>query len=88
MTTSIIQFQAGKTYYTRSVCDRNCIYSIRVIKRTAKTITVKQALHPEKKLLRPYIYNGVEQVKPHGSYSLCAVIGADSDKELLPAWAA
>ena len=32
------QFETGKTYTTRSICDQNCIFSITVISRTASTI--------------------------------------------------
>jgi len=31
----------------------------------------------EGKRLGVAIWNGVEQVKPHGNYSMCAIIGAD-----------
>lgn len=65
-------FVTGRTYSTRSICDHNCIFSITVAKRTAKTITTTEG-----KTLRIAIYNGNEQVKPHGSYSMCAIIGAD-----------
>lgn len=68
----IVRFEVGKTYWTRSIGDHEIIYKITVAKRTAKTITTTEG-----KTLRPYIYEGREQVKPHGSYSMCAIIGAD-----------
>ena len=67
-------FEPGKTYFTRSVCDHDTIFSITVTRRTAKTIWTECG-----KTLRVKPYNGVEQVKPHGSYSMCAVIGADRE---------
>lgn len=71
-----MKFETGKTYSTRSICDHNCIFSITVISRTAKTIKTKCS-----KTLRVKEYDGNEQVKPFGSYSMCAIIGAD-DKDL------
>ena len=38
------KFEVGKTYYTRSACDHNCIYRFTVISRTAKMVTVIDGL--------------------------------------------
>ena len=67
-----MQFEAGKTYSTRSICDHNCIISITVERRTAKTIRTTEG-----KTFRISTYNGIEQVLPWGRYSMCPVIGAD-----------
>ena len=29
----VAQFEVGKTYYTRSICNHDCIFSVKVIKR-------------------------------------------------------
>jgi len=65
-------FAPGKTYWTRSICDSDCIFKITIAKRTAKFV-----ITTEGKRLGVAIWNGVEQVKPHGNYSMCAIIGAD-----------
>jgi hypothetical protein len=65
-------FTPGNTYWTRSVCDYDCIFKITVAKRTAKFITTTEG-----KRLGVSIWNGVEQVRPNGNYSMCAIIGAD-----------
>lgn len=66
------KFIAGKTYTTRSACDHDCIISVTVAKRTAKTITTTEG-----KTLRISIgYTGEECVKPWGSYSLAPVVRA------------
>lgn len=69
-----MKFQAGKTYATRSVCDHNCIIRVTVAKRTAKTITTTAG-----KTLRIAVspFDGVEQVKPWGSYSMAPIVSAD-----------
>ncbi len=33
------KFEVGKTYATRSICDHECIFKVKIIKRTAKTVT-------------------------------------------------
>jgi hypothetical protein len=82
---AITRFEVGKTYSTRSICDHNCIYRITVLSRTAKTIRVRIGGERDK-TLRPYVYRDAEQVKPFGSYSMCAIIGADDTRELRPDW--
>ena len=35
------QFQIGRTYNTRSICDHDCIFSFTILSRTAKTVTTQ-----------------------------------------------
>ncbi|MFG6535680.1 hypothetical protein ACGYK5_17785 [Sulfitobacter sp. 1A16787] len=67
------RFEAGKTYTTRSVGDHNCIISVTVVRRTAKTI-----ITDEGKRLRvsPGWRGEAETVKPWGTYSMCPVVSA------------
>jgi hypothetical protein len=65
------KFQVGKTYSTRSACDHNCIFSITVVARTAKTIKTSNG-----KTLRVSEYDNRETVKPMGSYSMAPIIAA------------
>jgi len=67
-------FETGKTYQTRSLCDYDCIISITVQKRTAKTITTSEG---KRFRVKPCPVHGNETVKPWGSYSMCPVISAD-----------
>lgn len=69
---TLATFTPGKTYSTRSVCDHNCIFSITVKSRTAKTIKTECG-----KTLRVSVWNDVEQVKPMGSYSMAPIVRAD-----------
>ncbi len=64
-------FQIGKTYKTRSICDHDCIIAVHVESRTAKTIKT-----PTGKVLRISVFEGVERVKPWGSYSMAPVVSA------------
>jgi len=73
-------FEANRTYFQRSICDHDTIFKITVVRRTAKTIWTECG-----KTLRISVYNGVEQVKPFGTYSMCTIIGADKVLDDTPA---
>ena len=65
------KFEVGKQYSTRSICDYDCIFSITVLKRTAKTITTERG--------RTKVHvsgDGSEYVMPWGKYSMCPVFVA------------
>jgi hypothetical protein len=66
-------FRPGKSYATRSICDHDCWMRVTVLSRTAKTVTTNRSVH------RVSFYEGVEQIKPWGNYSMCAIIGADDE---------
>lgn len=66
------KFETGKTYFTRSVCDHDCVIRVTVASRTAKTIKTSEG-----KTLRIAEWQGVEQVKPWGSYSMAPIVSAD-----------
>jgi hypothetical protein len=65
-------FEAGKSYWTRSVCDADMIISITVVKRTSKFLTTTEG-----RRMGVSIWQGVEIVKPWGSYSMAPTITAD-----------
>ena len=69
------QFEIGRTYSTRSICDHNCIFSFTILSRTAKTVTVE--VHGKTVRRGLSLYSGVETFKPFGSYSMAASIHAD-----------
>lgn len=68
-------FEAGKIYATRSICDSECIFSFRVLKRTPKSVTV--VVHGNTVRRGLTIQDGVEEFSPFGKYSMSPVIKAD-----------
>jgi hypothetical protein len=72
-----MKFQIGRTYSTRSICDHECIYSFTIKARTAKTVTVD--VHGKTVKRGIQVYDGVEQFKPFGTYSMCAIIRANRE---------
>ena len=67
-------FEVGKTYQTISICDHNCIFSIEIVKRTAKTVIVKK--NGKEQRNRITVIDGRETIYPWGVYSMCPVIRA------------
>lgn len=70
------KFQVGRTYFDRSACDHDCVFTMKVVGRTAKTVQVDLG-HRGLKTLRVAAYGDVETVKPFGTYSMCTVMRAD-----------
>ena len=75
MTQQPMQFEVGRTYWTRSACDYDPILSFKIVARTAKTITFEDC---GKRVRRGiYVYDDIERCKPLGTYSMCPIISAD-----------
>ena len=68
------QFETGKEYSARSICDHNCIFSFTILKRTAKSVWVK--VHGETVRRQIEIYDNAESFYPFGKYSMAAIIRA------------
>ena len=68
------QFEIGKTYSCRSICDYECIFSFEVIARTERTVTIKSGSKTVRRKVR--ISGGVETIDPHGRYSMSPVLRA------------
>ena len=73
-------FEVGKTYYTRSICNHDCVITGKVLRRTAATVTMEvrgegvKTLRISKGLSAMC---GAEAVKPWGSYSMAPTLTAD-----------
>lgn len=72
------QFEIGKEYSMRSICDHECVWTYTVTARTAKTITITDG----KKTIKCRIIAGLseycnaESVYPLGKYSMCPILSA------------
>jgi hypothetical protein len=75
MQSTVTEFRPGKTYATRSICDHDCIISITVLNRTAKTIRTTEG-----KLFRISYRDGLEFVRPWGTYSMAPIIDAKDNR--------
>ena len=70
------KFKVGKEYSCRSICDYECVWLFNVIKRTAKSIWIKDSRGDviRKKIS---LYDNTEIVYPLGRYSMCPVLKAN-----------
>ena len=69
------QFKVGETYSTRSICDHECIFSFKILRRTAKCVWIKVDGETVRRGIEPW--DGKETFYPFGKYSMAAIISAD-----------
>jgi hypothetical protein len=75
------KFIVGREYRTRSICDSNCIFRFKVLARTEKTVTIETGRN--KSVRRKItVRDGVEQIYPHGQYSMAPVLRASHQTKL------
>jgi hypothetical protein len=69
-------FEIGRTYFARSACDYDTVFTFEVVKRTEKTITIKSRTWgtTSRKIK---VWDGVETIMPLGSYSMAPQLSAD-----------
>jgi DNA repair protein RadC len=79
-------FTVGTTYYTRSICDHNCIYAYTVVKRTAKFITIQEEGESRTKRVGVSLFNGIETAMPEGRYSMAPSINAQRTERPKTDW--
>ena len=68
-----MKFEVGKKYYCASACDHECIFEIKVIKRTEKSITYNYM--GETKRSKIHYWDGDEEIIPE-RYSMAPVFRA------------
>lgn len=72
----IKQFEIGKTYFCRSLCDYDCVWTFEIVSRTEKTIITAcgKTLRINPKMTE---YNKAETVYPLGRYSMAPTLTAE-----------
>lgn len=71
---AVAQFIVGETYSCRSICDWDCIFSFKIVRRTEKTVTISYHGKEVRRTIR--VADGSEQIDPHGRYSMAPVLRA------------
>lgn len=74
------KFEIGKEYKMTSICDSNCVWTYKVIARTACMITLEDEKGKTKKCrINKQLseMNGAEVVYPEGRYSMCPTLRAN-----------
>lgn len=72
------KFEIGKSYYAVSVCDSNCKWVYKVVKRTAKRVTLQAQQYPFEVITKGIsTFWENEQCHPQGRYSMAPILSAD-----------
>jgi len=69
------RFEVDKTYTCRSVCDHNCIWTFKVVKRTQKSVWLEDERGEVSRRLVKCFHNE-ETLFPLGIFSMCPVLTA------------
>ena len=65
-------FQAGSTYTGRFICDADAVFTVTILKRTAKFVTINHPTQPGETKRCAVIeeIDGGEFIRPFGNYSM------------------
>ena len=72
------QFEVGKEYSMKSICDHNCVWTYTVTTRTTQTITISDGEKVQKYRINKKIsaYRNAETIYPLGQYYMCPSLTA------------
>ena len=73
------KFITGKTYSARSSCNYDAVWSFKVVKRTAKTLSLKDSRTGEvfTKRAKPSYCGSYETCLPLGSFSMAPILTSE-----------
>ena len=74
MSTGTTKFQIGQELSTRSLCDYDCVFRFKVVKRSEKFVTL--SYYNELKRVGIKVRDGDEYCYPLGSYSMAPSVNA------------
>lgn len=75
---TMAQFKEGKFYYMRSLCDYDCVWVYKVVKRTACTVTIDDGRGNRKtcRISKHSEHWNEEQISPLGVFSMSPTLCA------------
>ena len=77
---ALTKFQTGKTYFMRSPCNQDCIWTFEVISRTKKSVRLQEIVdgknYGSQVTKRIKVFSDEETTMPLGSYSLAPMLKA------------
>ncbi len=79
--TNTVKFEAGNVYSCNSIGDSNCWWHFEVVRRTAKSVWIREVGSEEVKRKAVSVsYDGsAETISPLGSYSMAPSLKADQN---------
>lgn len=75
-----VQFEEGRTYSCRSVCDYDSIFRFTVLSRTPKFVVLDRGEGRPPVRVGVKVHDDVEYVLPLGRYSMAPVLRADREE--------
>lgn len=73
----IKQFETGKTYGNNFICNSDSWFYFTVVRRTAKTVWIKNNNSDEVTKRKIDVYDDVEQCNPFGKFSMSPTLNAN-----------
>lgn len=80
----MVKFTNNTNYYTRSIGDHNCVFTIKVISRTEKSAKIIDFYGNERRA-KIYSDNGTEHIQPE-HYSMAPLFRAENTKRPVCDW--
>ena len=81
---STTKFETGRRYSVNSIGDSNCWWHFEIVRRTAKSVWIREVGSDEikRRAIRIWHDGSAETVDPLGSYSMSPSLKADSNVDL------
>ena len=79
-TSGVLKFEVGKIYQYRFICSHDTVVDVKIVKRTEKTVTIKDLTDGKETRRKIYVYDGCERVDPLGQYYMSPVLVAKNVK--------
>lgn len=73
----MITIEAGTTLTARSVCDSDCVFTAKIISRTAKMATVETMDGVKRCKIKVWHDGSKEYIQPFGNYSMSVIFSAN-----------
>jgi len=70
-------FEIGNTYFMRSPCDHECIWTYTVVRRTAKSVWLSEDGRGNVRRAAVKAYDDAEEAAPLGNYSMSPRLSAE-----------
>lgn len=70
------KFEVGKSYWTRSPANYDCIFTVQILSRTEKSVTVRYNEQTFTRRVKVDTHDKHEYFMPFGSYSMAPCINA------------
>ena len=75
----LITFKKEKKYQCCSPCNYECVWEFKIIKRTEKTVSIKDVFTKDIIIKKIKVIDNIETISPLGVYSMSPVLRASAE---------